>query len=100
MPTTLDDLERRVAALEQALASLHVLVERRIADETATERGARMLREAKASHAASAAAAAKAFAEMGIPDEPVTHEQLREMWAQSGIDPEENLFSREIIAMR
>ena len=69
-------------------------------EETPAQRGARMLREAKANQAAFSAAVAKAYAEMGIVGEPVGSEKLREMMAACGIKPEDNEFSREIIAMR
>lgn len=39
--------------------------------------------------------------EMGIvPDPTVTHQQVREMMLALGIRPEDNLFSRDIIAAR
>jgi hypothetical protein len=50
--------------------------------------------------AAISAAVAKAFEEMGITAEPVGHEKLRQMMLEEGINPEENLFSREIKAAR
>jgi hypothetical protein len=101
MSTTLEDLEKRVATLEQGFASLRQLLERRPAEEAPAERGARLLREAKASQAAVSAAAAKAFAEMGIPEQPpVSVEELRRMMIEQGVRPEDNAASREIIAMR
>jgi hypothetical protein len=100
MTTTLEDLEQRLGRVEEELASLRQWVEPRPPAETAAERGARLLREAKASQPAVSAAVDQAFAEMGITGEPVTQEQLRQMFAEAGIRPEENLFSREITAMR
>jgi hypothetical protein len=40
------------------------------------------------------------FAEMGIHCQPVPAEELQRMMLECGIKPEENLFSRGIIAMR
>jgi cell division septum initiation protein DivIVA len=100
MALTLEDLEKRLAALEQEVAYLRSRLQGPPADETSAERGFRILREAKASDAASRAAAAKAFAEMGITGEPVGHEKLMQMMLEAGINPEDNEFSREIIAMR
>jgi hypothetical protein len=100
MPVTLEDLEKRLAALEQEVASLRRQLERRTAMEASAERGARLLRDAKASQPAIDAATAKVFAEMGITGDPVGHEKLRQLMLECGIDPEGNEFSREIIAMR
>jgi hypothetical protein len=99
MALTLEDLEKRLAALEQEVASLRSRVQPP-ADETSFQRGFRLMREAKASHAASAAAAARAFAKMGITAEPVGHEELMRMMLEAGINPEDNELSREIIAIR
>jgi hypothetical protein len=100
MPLTLEDLEKRLAALEQEVASLRQRLEGPPADETALERGHRLWREAKASQAAISAAADKFLAEMGITGEPVGHEQLMRMMLECGVNPEDNVLSREIIAMR
>ena len=69
-------------------------------DETALERGARLWREAKASQAALSAQAEKVFAEMGATGEPPGHDRLMQMMLEAGVDPNDNAFSREIIAMR
>ena len=100
MPVTLEDLEKRLAALEQEVASLRQRLEGPPADETPLERGARLWREAKASKAALSALAEKVFAEMGITGEPPGHERLMQMMLEAGVDPNDNAFSREIIAMR
>lgn len=100
MATTLEELEKRVVRMEQELVRLRRLLEKPPADETPAERGARLLREAKASQAAISAAAAKAFEEMGITGDPVPPEELRKMMAECGVKAEDNVFSREIIARR
>lgn len=100
MTITVEFLEQRLKALEEEVNRLRQAVERRSAEETAAERGARLWRRGKSDQAAISAAVAKAFAEMGITAEPVGHEKLRQMMLDEGINPEENLFSREIKAMR
>jgi hypothetical protein len=100
MAATLENVEKRLAALEEEVAHLRQLMVGQQVEEDAVQRGARMLREAKANQAALSAAVAKTFAEMGIAGEPVGIEKLREMMAACGIKPEENVFSREIIEMR
>ncbi len=100
MAATVEELEKRVSQLEQEVTRLKRLVEESPVEETPAERGARLLREAKASQAAISAAVAKAFEAMGITGEPVSPEELREMMAECGVKAEDNIFSREIIAMR
>jgi len=70
------------------------------ASETPAERGARMLREARENHQAMVAGWERAMKEMGITGEPVGAEKLQEMMLECGIDPNDNEFSRGIIAMR
>jgi len=96
----LEELEKRVTALEQQVAALREREERRLIEETAAERGVRMLREAKASQAAISAAVAKAFAEMGITAQPIGAEKLQQMLLAEGVKPEDNILSRAIIEMR
>jgi hypothetical protein len=100
MATAKEEMEERLAKLEEEVAQLRQMAPLHQAEETPAERGARLLREAKANQPALSAAVAKAFAEMGIEGEPVGIERLREMMAECGIKPENNEFSREIIAMR
>jgi hypothetical protein len=100
MDLSLETLAERLAALEREVAELRRLVAEQLAQKSLAELGASLLREAKASQPAISAAVAKAYAEMGITGEPVGVEKLREMMAACGIKPEDNIFSREIIAMR
>lgn len=71
-----------------------------LANQTAAERGAMLWREASQHQAEISAAAAAAFAEMGISGEPVGPKKLREMMLADGVSPEDNEFSRGIIEMR
>jgi hypothetical protein len=100
MATTLEQMETRLARLEEEVAQLRQMVTLHQVEETPAERGARLLRDAKADQPALSATGAKAFAEMGIEGEPVGVARLREMMTECGIKPENNEFSREIIAMR
>jgi hypothetical protein len=100
MAITLEELEKRLAAVEQELTALRQRLDRPVVEKTAAERGAELLRLAKANQPALSAAVAKAFAEMGIPEGPVDLEKVREAITASGVNPEDNEFSRGIIAMR
>lgn len=71
-----------------------------LANQTAAERGAVLWQEASRYHAEVAAAAAVAFAEMGISGEPIGPAKLREMMLADGVNPEDNEFSRGIIETR
>ena len=100
MATTLEDVEKRLATLEQEIAYLRQLVVRGQAEQTPAERGARFLREAKANQAAFSAAVAEMFAQLGITNEPIGAENVQKMMEACGIRPEDNEFSRAIIDMR
>lgn len=100
MATTLEELERRVAALERELAALRpqprpAPVPGRFGDDIP------MIREARALQPILDVITAKAFAQMGITGEPeMSLEELRRSMEANGVKPEANLFSRDIIAMR
>ncbi len=100
MATTLEDLEKRVAALEQAVAEMRPREPAPPANETREEKVRRILREVCVDPVAHRARWEKVFAEMGITDEPVGPEKLREMFLAEGHDPNDNSFSRGIIEMR
>ncbi len=100
MASTPEELEIRLAALEQEVRELRRSVERRTGEELPAERGFRALREARASQAAMSAALAKAYAEMGITGQPIGAEKVQQMIAACGVNTEDNEFSRGIIEMR
>ena len=100
MATTVEELERRLAQVEQEVTRLRQLVENVVPLEQSSERGARLLGEAWASQPETSAAASAAFREMGITGKPVGLKKLREMMAACGVSTGESLFSREIEAMR
>lgn len=69
-------------------------------DETLTQMGARLLREAKACQPAITAISERIFREMGIPGEPIGAEKVRQMMLDKGIKPEDNESSQDTIAHR
>jgi hypothetical protein len=99
MATTLEELENRVVALEQEVAAL-----RREAAPPPEPKpwwwDIPMIRKSREQQAELSAIAAKVFAEMGVTGPPVGHDKLMEMLRASAIDPNDNAFSREVIAMR
>lgn len=100
MATTLDELERRLAKVEQEVARWRHLMEHAPIEETPAARGARLLREAALHQAQMAADWARVMKEMGLSGEPLGAEKVQEMIAACGIKPEDNEFSRGIIEMR
>ena len=100
MALSLEDLERRLAALEREVAEIRQLLAAPSSDETSAQRGARLLREAERSHGQFAAGWARAMEAMGIRGEPVGAEKLQQMIAAAGFKPEDNEFSRGILEMR
>ena len=96
---TIDELEKRVAALEQEVSLLRqLLVPTGL--ETPAERARRAARMTALEMPAAAAVFAKWLEEMGIKGEPIPAEKLREMIAAEGVKPEDNEFSRALIEMR
>jgi predicted DNA-binding antitoxin AbrB/MazE fold protein len=63
-------------------------------------RGERLIREAREGHAQFAAGWRKFMEDLGIQGQPIGAKKLRAMLLEAGINPDENEFSREIIAMR
>jgi hypothetical protein len=100
LAATVEDLEKRLAQMEQELARLRLLVEKSARAETPAERGARLLAQARRDKSRLKGLIAKVFEEMGIQGEPVSPEKLRELMAHEGVRPEDRLFSRGIIEMR
>jgi cell division septum initiation protein DivIVA len=100
MAVTVEALEKRLVALEQEVTGLRRQVEDLATQAASAQRGADLLREARRGQAEVAAGWAKALEQMGISGEPVGHEKLMQMMLECGINPEDNEFSREIIAMR
>jgi len=62
--------------------------------------GEQLLREAREGQAEFVAGWRECMEELGVQGKPVDARELREMLLQEGIHPENNEFSRDIIAMR
>jgi hypothetical protein len=62
--------------------------------------GEQLLREARAGHAEFAAGWQEFMAELGIQGKPIDARALRDKLLREGINPDNNEFSRGIIAMR
>jgi hypothetical protein len=90
MAMTLEELEKRVAALEREVAQLRQ--ERNGTPERA--------RAATVNLDEFRAGFAKALAGMGVRGKPIGAQKLQQMMLAAGIRPEENQFSRAIIEMR
>jgi hypothetical protein len=63
-------------------------------------RGARLIREALESHVEVVARWKKLRETLGIEGQPIGAKKLRELLLAGGINPDDNAFSREIIARR
>ncbi len=100
MTTTLEGLETRLSALEEEVTHLRTLVSPGPRADSATQRGARALTQARQDKSRLKALAAQVFSQMGITQAPVPPEQLRTMMAADGVKAEANLFTQEIREMR
>ncbi len=100
MTMKLEELEQRLAALEQEVRALRQMVQGPPPEETPAERGAQLLREARAGQAAFSAAVARAFAEMGIAGPAMSIEELQKLTAGPGSNADDNEVSRAIVEMR
>jgi hypothetical protein len=90
MSTTIEELEKRVAALERELDELRETM--RIWTEP--------LLETEEQQAEALAVWERVKQQMGIRGEPIGAEKLQERMLASGIKPEDNILSRGIIEMR
>jgi hypothetical protein len=96
MAANVEQLEQRLAAVEQELAELR---RDRAAAPPKPRRRRGLLELADARHEESVANIEAVFREMGIEGEPVGAEKLRQMMLDEGVS-EDNSFSRGIIEMR
>jgi hypothetical protein len=62
--------------------------------------GEQLLREAREGQAEFVAGWEQLMEELGIQGEPIGAKKLREMAVQQGVNPDDNEFSRGIVAMR
>ncbi|MGH7223186.1 MAG: hypothetical protein ACRELF_08160 [Gemmataceae bacterium] len=97
MAITLQVLEQRLTALEREMADLRAEWAR--SADSAT-RGARLIRESQAQRAAVVAAWRAVCERLGIQGQPIGAKELRQRMIAAGMNPDDNSFSRELIAMR
>jgi hypothetical protein len=99
---TIDELEKRVAALEQEVSFLRkYLLPSRPGEESPAEAAWRRALAAALQAPAVAAAWTRFMEHMGIKGlQYMPPEKLREMIAAEGVKPEDNEFSRALIEMR
>lgn len=97
-----DNLEQRLAALEQEVTQLKAGLRRECALQQVEEepRGARLIREAEASRPDIVAGWRKFLEDLGIQGQPIGAKKLRALLLEQGLNPHDNEFSRGIIAMR
>lgn len=100
MTVTVDDLEKRLSKLELEVGAIKQLLTRARQAETPAEMGARLHLQAELEGPAMEALAKQVFEQMGILEEPIGAEKLQEMMAARGVKPEDNILSRDLIAMR
>lgn len=97
MAITLEVLEQRLTALEREVADLKAELVR---SANSASRGARLIRESQAQHAAVVAAWQAVRERLGIQGQPIGAKELRQRMIAAGMNPDDNSFSRELIAMR
>jgi hypothetical protein len=100
MTLSLEELERRLSALERTVELLRESWPFPVPTETAAEHGARMLDEAGQDQEEIAAAWAEALRQMGISGQPIGVKALRELIAKDLPPGPTNMFSQGIIDMR
>ena len=97
MDTTLQLLEQRLTALEREVADLKAELAR---SANSASRGAHLVQESQAQHAAVVAAWQAVRERLGIQGQPIGAKELRQRLVAAGMNPDDNSFSRELIAMR
>jgi hypothetical protein len=96
MPATLEQLEARLAVVEQEVARLR----ERLEQAQAARAGHTAPLPNAADQATISGVAARVFAALGITGRPIGAEKVQEMIAACGVKPEDNEFSRGILKMR
>jgi hypothetical protein len=97
MAITLQILEQRLTALERELADLKAELGRSANSAT---RGARLIQASQDQHAAVVAAWQAVRERLDIQGQPMGAKQFRQRLVAAGMNPDDNSFSRELIAMR
>ena len=99
---TLESLEQRIVALEQEVTRLRAELHLTNTPQqlNVESRGARLIRKAEEGQPALVASWEKLKKDLGIQGQPIGAKKLRELLIADGMDPNDNAFSRELIAMR
>jgi len=98
---TLENMERRLLAVEGELADVRERLSRLAPEEeTLHGRNVRILHEAQINLAALADTAQMVFTSLGISCEPIEAEAVQQQMLAEGVRAEDNSFSRDIIEMR
>src|SRR4051794_26098530 len=84
MATSLEELERRLEAVERELATLRQQLAPPVVAETPAQRGARLLRNEPPAPGQAEATWAAALKEMGIEGESIGAEKVQQMIASCG----------------
>jgi hypothetical protein len=92
MTTTIEELEKRVVALEREVSYLR--------QQLGIWTPGQTLVESERDHEEIKAIWARVLEQLGIHGEPIGAEKLRERMLASGIKPEDNMLSRGIIEAR
>jgi hypothetical protein len=100
MSTSVNELDKRVTALEQQLAQFRETKKRDSTAMTPAERGAALLRDSPRVHDELLRGWTRALQQMGISGTPVGAERLQQMIREAGVKSENCEFSRELIEMR
>jgi benzoyl-CoA reductase/2-hydroxyglutaryl-CoA dehydratase subunit BcrC/BadD/HgdB len=94
----LEHVEQEVVDIRQQLQQVKEMT--KIADGTSDTKHLSLLERSRQRKEKQRQAFAKLFEKMGIHGEPIGAENVQKMIAACGIKPEDNEFSRGIIAMR
>lgn len=97
MAITMENLEQRLAALERDMANLKAESAR---SHDPAARGARFLGEARTEHPSVVAAWQTVRQQLDLQGQPIGAKQFRQRLIASGMNPDDNSLSRELIAMR
>lgn len=97
MAITLQSLEQRLSAMERDVAELKAELAR---SQSSADRGARLIQEAQAQHAAAIEAWQAVREHLGIQGQAMGAKQFRQSLVATGMNPDDNAFSRDLIAMR
>ena len=100
MAVTLNELAQRLGLLETEVRVLQDQVRQARGGDAPLEMANRWLRESRVSKSFSSPALEGMFQRIAASVKPIGAEKLQEMMIADGINPEECIFSREILAMR